>query len=568
MPSKSLAIVLLVLVLASVSHAQWSSDSAVNLTVADATGDQVQVKVAPTADGGCYLSWLDSLGNGFDVRVQKLDAAGHEVFPHNGVLVADRAFSWTMDYGLDTDASGNALITFRDDRQGGIQITAAKVSPTGALLWGTAGVQLTNTAGFLASPKIAGTSDGGAVVGWTEDSDARLQKLDAGGSPLWGPGVTLPPPAGAYTLSDLHDAGTDALLSIVHQTGEFFSPKHLLAQKLNASGGLLWGANHVAVFDGGSLQMGNFPPFVPDGLGGAVFSWYDTASLQLQSYAQHVLADGTEAFPHNGSAASTNASRIRVSPSAAFDHMTGETYLFWEEQNSSQSQSGLYGQKFDPDGNRQWTNDGVTIIPVGSDQISQVRCLVDGAGALGFWAQSVAFGQDRLYGARLDEAGTIDIAPFDVASTSSGKSRLDVARSAAGYAVLGWTDDRSDAGDILAQNVNSDGTLGGSGSGIVDGVDQPALVAFVSPHPNPSGGAASFEYMITGPVSDSDVIDIAIYDARGRVIRRWSNVPAVRRGAVSWDGCDRAGRRVPGGVYFLRATNGRSEKTSKVTIIR
>ncbi len=171
---------------------------------------------------------------------------------------------------------------------------------------------------------------------------------------------------------------------------------------------------------------------MPDGTGGAVFSWYDTAS-QLQCYAQHVLADGTEAFPHNGSAASTNMTRVRVSPSAAFNPSTGETFLFWEEKDASQSQSGVYGQKFDSGGNRQWTDDGAVVVPVGSDEITQVRCLTEGPGAFVFWVQSAGFAQDRLYGARLDGAGSIDVARFDVASTPNDKSSLVADRSTAGF---------------------------------------------------------------------------------------------------------------------------------------
>ena len=36
----------------------------------------------------------------------------------------------------------------------------------------------------------------------------------------------------------------------------------------------MWGSGHVHVYDGGSLQFGEFPYFTSDGNGGAVFSWY------------------------------------------------------------------------------------------------------------------------------------------------------------------------------------------------------------------------------------------------------------------------------------------------------
>lgn len=553
----------LVLFIVSLSHAEWSSDPAVNLSVADAAGDQVQAKVAPTADGGCYISWLDAIGNGFDVRVQKLDSVGDEVFPHDGILVADRGFSSTQDYGLDVDAAGNALLAFRDDRLVGIQITAARVSPAGTLLWGAAGVQLTSTTAYVAAPKIAGTSDGGVVVTWTQDSDARLRKLNADGSPAWGADVILTPAIGSYTASDLHDAGTDVILSIVHLTGTFYAPKHLLAQKFDAAGVPLWGAQPLAVFDGGSLQFGNYPPFVPDGLGGAVFSWYDAGSSQLQCYAQHVLSNGIEAFPHNGSAASTNTAQVRVSPSAAFNPSTSETFLFWEEESFSQSQSGVYGQKFDAVGNRQWTGGGAVIVPVGSDENTQVRCLTEGAGAFVFWVQAPSYGQDRVRGARLDGAGSVDIAPFFVASTPSGKSRLACGRSTSGFAILAWQDTRSDEGDIFAQNVNPDGTLGNLTVSVESAAGAPALF-MGAPWPNPTNGATRFEYSIVGTGGGL----LEVYDLRGRVVSRSFVNPEAGRGIVTWDGRDDRGKRVSDGMYFLRLQGGGTSRTAKVTVIR
>lgn len=453
------------LLCAPVASAQWSCDPAINLPIANAAGDQVQPKIAPTSDGGCYVSWFDSIANGFDVRLQKLDEQGNELWSHNGVLVLDRGFSSTQDYGFDVDSGDNALLVARDDSGTGVQITASKVSPSGVLLWGPTGVQLTNTSSFVAAPKIAGTADGGVVVAWLQNSSVLLQKLDGNGATLWGAGINLTPSSGSYSVGDLHDSGTDVILSMVHQTGSFTSPKHIVAQKFDAAGNPLWGSTVLSIFDSGSLQFGNYPPFTPDGSGGALFAWYGVSPLQV--YAQHVLADGTEAFPHNGVAGSTNTSRVRVSPSVSYDGASGSTYLFWTEQNSGQSQSGLWGQKFDAAGIRQWTNQGATLVPIGSPGIQQVKAEVSGAGAFVFWTHIPSFGTDTLEGAHVDTAGAIDIGIFSVASTPSGKSRLDTAMGATGQALLAWSDKRNDSGDIQGQNVNADGTLGSCGLGTV-----------------------------------------------------------------------------------------------------
>src|SRR5262249_5963005 len=136
--------------------------------------------------------------------------------------------------------------------------------------------------------------------------------------------------------------------------------------KLSATGALLWGSQHVTVFDQGSLQFGNYPYFVTDNDGGAVFGWY-TSSPSLQCYAQRIKFDGKEAFPHNGTPASTNTSNVRVSPSVSYDVRSGETFLFWTEEDSNQFTNGVSGQKFSSTGDRLWGDTGLTIVPLGND---------------------------------------------------------------------------------------------------------------------------------------------------------------------------------------------------------
>ncbi|MFG0317134.1 MAG: hypothetical protein ACF8XB_07675, partial [Planctomycetota bacterium JB042] len=304
----------------------------------------------------------------------------------------------------------------------------------------------------------AGPSDGGAVVAWTQNQSVRLMKLDAAGAPQWASDVVLTPAAGSYSVADLHATGTDVIVSIVHQTGGFSSPRRLVTQKFDASGAPLWGAAPVAVFDTGSLQIGNFPSFVPDGSGGAVFAWY--TSSPLQCWAQRIRANGTELFPHDGVAVSTDATQIRVNPTVSFVPKTNATIVSWVEQNSLQSQFGVASQKFDAAGNRLWGNTGATHVPLGSVEIGNVRNLAGEFSTSVFFVRTPSFGQGVLRALRLDPTGAIDQPEGDVASTPSAKSRLAAVTSAVGQSILAWTDQRVDAGDVFMQNVNCDGSLG------------------------------------------------------------------------------------------------------------
>lgn len=450
---------------------QWSSNPSRNLALADRRGnDQVQPKVRPLPNGQWYVSWFDSDPSssppvGYDVFLQRLGVKGAEQFPHDGKMVADLSNSSTEDYGLDADTSGNALLAFLDTREGSNQqVTAAKMSPSGLALWGTRGVQLTHDANEHFAPKIAGTIDGGVVVAWTvasgSTSNVNLQKLDAHGHAVWAQPVVFHEPGYQLFLSDMHAADNGSVIvSWVRENG-FASDKQLRANKVAANGKKLWGVTkNVVIFDQGSLQFGNFPRFLVDGSGGAIFSWY-TSTPALQTFAQHIRADGSAAFPHNGSAGSTNTSRVRVEPSVSYRPATGETFLFWTEEDSLQTVNGVYGQKFNAAGARQWGATGNVLVPLGANTQTFVETVAVGTGAMVFWVDSPGFGLGTMRAAKLDGNHAKVCAPFPVSSAPANKYGLSLATAPSGLIAVAWADDRIGNNSIYIQNVNPDCSLG------------------------------------------------------------------------------------------------------------
>jgi hypothetical protein len=450
------------------AFAQWSSDPMVNLGVAIRPGDQVQPKVRPVGNGGTYVSWFDNGPNGnppfgYDVFLQRLSERGVAQFRQKGVRIADLGMSSTQDYGLDVDGDGNALLAFLDDRFGSdIVVTATKVSPRGEKLWGRGGRQLGTGSDFRGNPKIAATSDGFVVVGFIDNSDLIFQKFDSAGNPIWGTdGVKITAPAGlTYSLADLHGSDDGSVIFSFVSAAGFSGPKHLLANKFDPAGNLLWGAGHVAVFDGGSLQFGNFPAFVTDDAGGAVFGWYQVSPLQ--SLAQHILADGSEAFPHNGVPGSTDASHDQVNPSVSYDPASGSTYLFWDEiLPGPLTNEGISGQKFDSAGVVQWGATGKVVQPFTSSAVLNVTSVFTADGPEVVWSSEAAFAQDMVMGAKLDATGTLTCPPFAVSSILSSKSRLGLTLSTTGRAIAVWSDGRNGVDtDIYAQDINPDCSLG------------------------------------------------------------------------------------------------------------
>jgi len=446
--------------LTPIALGQWSTDSTVHLVVADGAGEQVQPKIAPTTDGGCYVSWYSSL-SGYDVRLQKLDAAGNEMWAHNGVLIADRGFSSTQDYDLDVANDGSALLVFRDDRSGSVKITAQRIASDGSLLWGPDGIQFSNGVDFVASPVIAGTSDGSTIIAWINESDTHLAQIHADGTAGWST-VLTDPKGENINASGLHASDNGSVIVSWVQYGSFQGPKNLVAQKINADGTEAWGSR-VNVFDGGSLQFGNFPEFTPDGAGGAVFSWYDTAN-GLNVFAQHLDTNGNELFPHNGAIVSTNF-RQRVAPDATWDAVSGSVIVSWVELDNNQGDQGIYTQRLDATGIRMWGDSGIGLSPVDGTPSGSINVEAVNGQLTTVWIQGDGqINHDRVLAHALNASGT-DVwndGTVAIASDIAQRARLTTAVSSDGFIVAGWQIGDFGVADLQTHNINQDGTLGGS----------------------------------------------------------------------------------------------------------
>lgn len=467
-----LATLTLALGLSASAWGQWSTDPQKNTPVANVPGAaQVQPKISATADGHWWISWFSlipqgSAPQGYDVYLQRLGPDGTEKYPHQGIQVANLGVSWTEDYGLANDAQGNALLAFQDDRSNPQDraIAATKINAAGQPLWQT----LTAPSGH--APHISILPDGHSIIGWSKDTEnsVRLRKLDPLGQPVWKSAdgaaldFVLAEPGFSYRLADLKTTSDGSVIVSFIRSRGISGAKHLYANKISPGGQLLWGQGNVKIFDAGSLQQGNFPNFVLDGQGGAVFAWY-SVQPNLQVHAQHILANGSPAFAVNGVPVSTNLQQARVDPSLSYQPSTGEITLFWTELDNAveQRRRGLYAQKLDARGARQWGETGRTIQPLANHDITSLDTVTTADGTLAFWVQSVAGQHDSIQAIKLDPTGNALCPQFAASTRPSSKSRLVSSASTSGKTLIAWEDQAQQQGsDIYLQSVGPGCKLG------------------------------------------------------------------------------------------------------------
>ena len=110
--------------------------------------------------------------------------------------------------------------------------------------------------------------------------------------------------------------------------------RDVIAQKVDVNGNNLWGDNGVVAVTAEGRQED--PQLVTDGDGGAYIIWMDyrdETDAEGDIYAQHVLSDGSLAWPLEGYALTTQDGQ-QSSPNICSDGQGG-AYVIWKDNASS-----------------------------------------------------------------------------------------------------------------------------------------------------------------------------------------------------------------------------------------
>jgi PKD repeat protein len=176
-----------------------------------------------------------------------------------------------------------------------------------------------------------------------------------------------------------------------------------------------------------------------------------------------MTADGTITMPAGGALASTSTGRLHMYPASAFLPQTQEIVLYFSEQDLNQNMRGMYAQKFDLQGNRLWGDEGKELIGLSNNDYGLFTADGKDNQAICIY-QAAVFGNanSKIQAVMLDDQGNF-VWPahfIDLSSVQSQKMYNVMTNYYNGQWVEVWEDQRNDGGDIYAQNIQLDGTLG------------------------------------------------------------------------------------------------------------
>jgi flagellar hook capping protein FlgD len=187
--------------------ATWTASG---VALSSASGRQMRPAIANDGAGGAIVAWADGRPNGakgYDVYAARVTAAGAIAagWTADGVALCT-ATGDQLDVTLVADASGGAIASWQDGRNGNQDIYAIAVTADGAIGpgWIPDGHPLCDVSGTQESPAIITDDAGGAIVAWADGraADTDIYALRIGGDSAPAPILAVPgsSPARAWML--------------------------------------------------------------------------------------------------------------------------------------------------------------------------------------------------------------------------------------------------------------------------------------------------------------------------------------------------------------------------------
>jgi hypothetical protein len=417
---------------------QWASGG-VPICVANSTQNNMEV----TADGygGAIITWEDYRLLLFSkVYAQRVNASGNVYWTTNGVSICSGAGDQLLPC-IASDGAGGAIIAWSDERTGYLDIYINRVNSSGSVLWGASGAPMCTATRGQTRPEIAADGAGGAVLVWqdgrpeTMDFQIYAQRVNENGNVLWGVADGTP------VCTSINDQDFPQIISdgnygaiITWRDNRNGTDRHILAQRIDQMGTALWTANGVNICWTTGYTQG-IPAMISDDAGGAIITWHDErwAGSSFDIYAQRVDSDGVVHWLSNGRVICW-ADNSQYSPTLAPDGMGG-AIITWFDAREGGSNYDLYAQYIDADENWRWADNGVPIS-VESYRQEYPRVISNGVGgAIIAWQDSRSGTDYDVYAQRINSVGETNLAPIidfvrDIPHDEGGKVAVAWARSA------------------------------------------------------------------------------------------------------------------------------------------
>jgi len=162
---------------------QWLTGGKV---ICNSLGVQSAIDMTGDASGGAIITWKDGRSaTNFDIYAQKINLAGTVQWTSNGVGIVTSAND-QVNPNVVPDGLGGAIVVWQDSSLGNWDVRSQRIDAAGSLLWTAGGVDVGNCYGNQTSPKNVSDGMGGSIYSFQDkrsgDFDVYAAKVDASGT--------------------------------------------------------------------------------------------------------------------------------------------------------------------------------------------------------------------------------------------------------------------------------------------------------------------------------------------------------------------------------------------------
>ncbi len=411
----------------STGDTQWDANG---IPICTAIYNQEGPQICRDGSGGAIITWYDNRsGTDYHIYAQRINSTGDVQWTTNGVRISTEG-NWQVDPQLCGDGSGGAIITwdgtgFTSDRD----IYAQRINSTGDVQWTTNGVHVCNASDKQRDPQIISDGSGGAVITWDDtrggdlDLDIYAQRVNSAGDTQWDANGTVicNATADAYIPQICSDGSGGAIITWWDERGGG-SEEDIYAQRVNYAGDTQWDANGTAICTEKWSQY--VPQICNDSSGGAIITWRDERSGDLDIYAQKINSTGDIQWDANGTAICIE-SESQADPQICSDGSGGAIITWYDNRGGNWRNSDIYTQKINSSGIFQWKANGVAICNANSDQDNPTICSDGYGGVIITWMDNRSGNYD-IYALLYNELGSVPESnhPDDITTTSEGSETI------------------------------------------------------------------------------------------------------------------------------------------------
>lgn len=545
----------LILGTTTLSFSQWSDFSTINTSVCNATGKQVDPRIASDDKGGAVIVWEDYRTPIADIYVQRIDKNGFVKWATNGLGACTNAVD-QISPSITEDGKSGAIVAWSDFRSGtSLDIYAQKIDSNGTAQWTTNGIIVTSKSIKEQGAKITSDGNGGVFVVW-EQMDAMgvwdiwAQHINASGVVTWATGGIPVCGTVANRINPRVQEDGKGGIFVVWQDYRSGANYDIYAQRINVSGTLLWGSAGIAVCTATNTQ--SEPKIDPkENTGGVYVCWVDKRNgVDYDLYAQLIDSSGNAKWATNGVVV-TAATNNQSAPDIVSSRTINGVIVTWKDIRSGTNYD-IYAQRIDSTGAAQWTTDGIVISNLANDQLNPNIDEDMLGGAIIAWQDSLT-GEWDVKSQRVDAAGNIQWTANGVNVGNAPNNQVSVKNISDGNygSIYVFQDKRMGVFDIYAHHLYANGTP--------IGFEEYSIVEELLTFPNPFSSSITLSFKL------KSVEDVRIEgnDILGK------NVPAFSTGILTNTGLNyqytiNGLESLNNGVYFITLRFNQSTTTVRM----